>query len=330
MRARHGAFVFYGPPGSGKSEQGAATFQDSFALLSAPTNLAFFEARMESGYYEKKGRPKVPPRRVVVVDTAVAYEQNADGTRTLFQMGAVDPASGMLMSIPQRATYDSILASIVAAAFRDVQQHGRVVSFSNVLLDEGGTMNRRVFDEVRPYCLTKDNKPDVFKAFAIASDWIGSWWDRLRQLTNFGVNVCMIAHDKDPDQAREKVGGPQLTSQDAMKRICADAHGVLYRAVEDAPLDMSFLTAPKGEDPKQQTEALLAAIAQQKQQPSRYRWRAHASEWHLSKLRGLESVDFESIRDLDGDQVLERAGIIAYAPGPRPSAMIPSGATTHK
>lgn len=351
LRGKRGAFVFYGAPGSGKSEQAAMCFEDSLAILTGPNNLHFFETRQAAGYYQKKNKAKRAPRTQFVIDRYIAYKVGPDGFRQDVARVTFD-AQGNMLPIPQRASFDAVFSMALQTAFSEYSQYGYVSSFSNLILDEGGTLAHRIFDEVRPYCV-KDGKFDAFRAYNSTADWYVSWYDRLRQLTNIGVNICMVAHDKDPDQTKDKAGGPNLVSQDIMKRVCADSDGVLYRYIEDpAPSGFSFQVPPPAAPgapaaPSMSSLALPPALtltlpeavptppaagpntftvptpdatptlgfkSVKTTKLPHYRWRTHASEWHMSKQRGLEALDLDTIRDMDADDILRMTSFVAYEP----------------
>ena len=123
--------------------------------------------------------------------------------------------------------------------------------------------------------------------------------DEIRQLTNVGMNVCMIAHDREPDPSKDKQGGPKFFSEGVMKQLCADADGVIMRELKDPQVELK-LDAPPAE--------VQAAIAAAKDKPSERLWRVHGSEKWAAKLRGLSDTRFGEIRRMELELILPLAG----------------------
>lgn len=263
-----GMFVLFGPPGLGKSTVAAETFQDSVYLSSSPNVLQFYKQMAAA-----RGLPL--PRKEVVIDT--------------YSVGGVinTNAAGLPVPVHTKSTLESLLDQIFNRVMPEAAAK-KPLTYRNLIIDEGGTFWTRVLDEIMPATLTKSGAIDTRAAYGAMgkwSNWIVNF--KLRPLLSAGLNVCIVAHAQEPDAKEDKKGGPKFPSATIMHQVCADADGVLFRVVEDAPVDINNPGEKK---------------------PPTYMWRVHAAQNWLSKLRGIPTSDFETVKALELKQILERAG----------------------
>lgn len=286
---KKGYFVLFGTPGGGKSYEAAETFQNSFSFLSAPNNQLFYEQTLP--------RPgKGPARRTVVLDRYALYDSAVPGPPKI-----VLGTDGLPTVLPQKTLFDNIIGQVTRRIITEGAQ-GLPLTYSNVIIDEAGAFWFRVFREMAATSVNSSGKLDMLKAYTALETWSTEVIDLLRQVTQFGANVCIIAHDRDPDIGADKLGGPKFPSQAVMKQLCADADGVLLRQMEDQKtvLDLSGSVDPTV------LAAQMAATA--KPQVAQRYWRAHASQHWMSKLRGLPDSAFEEIRGLPLERIITMAG----------------------
>lgn len=263
-----GFFILFGAPGTGKSTAAAETFPDSFYLSSSPNVLQFYKVQAK-----KYGLPL--PVKEVVLDV-----YSNDGKMT-------PGPDGSPVRVPQKAWLEEYLKMLKLRISHDLK-NGGALKYKNIVIDECGTFWNRVFAEIEPLSLTKDGtKVDGFASFKNMGKWSNDFVTELRQFNTYGLNVCLICHDAEPEKEKDKKGGPKMPSQTIARQLAADADGVLLRAMEDPPIDLDKPTEKKR---------------------ARRVWVAHGSQHWLSKLRGLPDDEFEAVKELKLKEILERAG----------------------
>lgn len=220
--SKKGFFVLFGPPGSGKSTEAAATFPDSLYVMSSPNILQFYE----NEYLKTPEAIALGlrmPKRVVCLD-----KYSIDGRVEMLPTGHPKP-------VPQKATLEGILDQAVTRALI-ARSKNEPPPWRNLVIDEVGTFWPRVYEEIKPTILTRSGSVDTRGAFGALAEWSRNRTDYLRQLLVCGMNVVLVGHDQEPDPQQEKKGGPKFPSQQIMREICADADGVLLRGFEDGEL----------------------------------------------------------------------------------------------
>jgi hypothetical protein len=294
---KKGYFVLFGPPGGGKSFAGAKAFQNGLALLSAPNNLHFYEQWLALPEGQASG--KRPPRRTIVldkyamIDSWVPPGQIGSWDRPAINIGQ----DGLPIPIPQKTWLENLLLQAIRRGLYE-KAAGLPLTYQNILLDEAGTLWTRVFEEISATSYNKEGKRDTLAAYNIGETWSRSLVDLLRAAPLAGMNVSLVAHDKDPEPEKDKQGGPKFFSQAVMKQICADADGVFHRYVEDeeVAIDLS--------DPAKMALALMEA----KKRPPRRRWRVYISKDWQSKFRGIPDSMMASIRDMELEDIIPLGG----------------------
>lgn len=336
MAGSKGLFVVFGAVGASKSTEVMTAFQDAFLISTRPNQIAFYKQWLVSE--EGKASGKRLPTREVVLD---AYA--VDGQMT------IDPRTGLPIHVPQKATLEYLISEIMKKAVAERAQilAGKLArpTYRNLVIDEAGTFWERIFAEIAPLAMTKDGRPDGFRAYGIMNEWTLAITEFLRQFTWCGMNVCLVCHDRDPSSGRK--GGANVVSENIGKKMTAASDGALMRVIVDQttssapPLPLpaaatSAINAPRrppepagglafpglplpgdgvAPPPVEDTSAAAATALTNVPQGlianrtmGRREWRVHCSEKWDSKLVGLPDSMFEEIRTWPLEKILRAAG----------------------
>lgn len=261
---KKGLFVIFGVPKSGKSTEAASALQDSLYIMSDPNLLHFYETWLLKS---PQGAGLAMPKRQLVID---AY--SVDG------MPQFDE-HGNLCAIPQKDTLEKYLGMAVGRALQ-AKAAGQPPPWRNLVIDEAGTFWARVYSEILPTCFTKKGELNPLAAHGQIIDWTIKILDLVRQVRVCGMNVCVVAHDQEPDPQNDKKGGPKFPNQSVMRTFAAQADGVFRRAFEDR-------------DPMS---------------PSARIWEIHGKQNWMTGTRGMPDTAFTAVRDASFAKVLEMNG----------------------
>ena len=296
-KARKGFFILFGRPGTGKSFRAGKCFsRKTCAILSAPNNQHFYESWLDTPEGLASGKTRA--KRTIVLDRYVLTDTDRD------KPYVVPDAAGDPTALPQKMLLERILEGVVKRQVREFTA-GQPLTYENYIIDEGGTFWMRCFEEIIPNVRTNDGRLDTMRAHSVGAAW--SVWisDLFRQVTNAGANVCMIAHDREPEPEKGKKGGARFFNQAVMKQLTADADGaLLVEMVDQGKGGIEF-------DPNMtaaQTMAAMATANAAKNRPAERLLRLHASEDWEAKLRGLHDSMFDQIRRMELEDVLPLAG----------------------
>jgi len=335
---KKGFFVLYGPPGGGKSTEAAKAFPKSLHIASAPNNLQFYSQWQP----EHAATHALPYREIVIDEYAVTDSWSA----TKDQFGRIVPtltfdAAGMPQRVPQKATLESYLAGIVQSSLLERAQ-GLPPTYYNLIIDESGEFWERIFAEIIPTCLSRGGAVDTRSAYVETARWSREIAGFIRQVTLAGMNVCLIAHEQDPDAVHGKKGGPKFVSQAIMKHLCSISDGNLLRDTESqsvlsltpetpsspaaapaaapaltpaltaTPADAAALAtpiapvAPVAPAAPDLAQLLLGGGAQQ----MRRIWKVHLDKNWMSKLRGIPDSMYDEVKDMELIDILRLAGFV--------------------
>lgn len=291
---KKGYFILAGPPGGGKSFEALRTFQGSFMFRSAVNNTHYYETWLNTA--EGMASGAAMPTRIVTIDRSIITDSKDPKFRQV-----APKINGVRTSIPQQQWFEWYLNELVDLC-TDEFSRDVPLTYRNVIIDEGGTFWARIFNEIQPRCFSKKGTPDPLKAYNEIEKWSMYIVDLIRQLPQFGVNVALVAHDKDPDPENEKQGGAKFPSQAVMKQMGADADGILLRMLEAEHVELNLGTTPE------EAAAMMQAVTAAKKAPDKRIWIAYASHNWQSKLRGLPDTAFSLIRHMALRDILPMAG----------------------
>lgn len=291
-----GVFVLYGPPGGGKSKEAAECFQDALVLSSARNNLQFYKQWLRLPEGVASGC-RLPKREIVLARsmTLDSWHCTANG-RPIPQVQLQNGIPVPMLTISRflqlvEGFYLKLLAEIAA---------GKPPTYRNLIIDEGGAFWIRIFREILPGVLDKNNEVDTRGAYNVMANWSDDVFDRFDDIADTGVaNVCFITHEGDPEPEKGKKGGPKVVSKGIMGRLCQRCDGVIMREVKDrkkiATGNINDLNS--------------APVAVESLGPRRI-WTVHLSENWYSKLRGVPDSMFEEVKDKKLRDVLGLGGFV--------------------
>jgi hypothetical protein len=297
-----GFFVLYGPPGGGKSTEAAKVFQKSLHIASAVNNLQFY--KMWQPNHAVNGY-QIPYREVVIDEYGVTDSWSAQRD----QYGQMVPqinldANGLPVPVPQKATLEGYLIAVVQKALAE-RAAGLPPTYHNLIIDEGGTFWERVFREIKPTCTTQRGALDTRAAYGVTGEWSNILIGLIRQVILAGMNICLVAHDQDPDPSSGKKGGPKFVSKAIMNHLCAGADGVILREMESKVLDLGSPTPANGNG--QAAPAFDPNAANLQKAPRRI-WKVHLEQNWLSKLRGIPDSMYEQVKDMELRDIIRLSG----------------------
>lgn len=296
---KNGIMLFIGRPGAGKSFEVVRAFQNSFSLLSASNNQHFYDRWR----FINPDPAFTEPRRRVILES---YAQT-DSTqpRPYMTLGS----DGLPVAIPQRQTIETWLTGLVRTALAEFNA-GKPLTYPNLIIDEFGTFLFRVFHEFSATSVTRSGAPNPLEAYNGIGRWVRGMMDLLRQGVLAGMNVILVAHDKDPDPARDKQGGVFVPSNEVQKLVSADVDATFIRELVDETPVLNMPSAPGAAAPSEerQTMALTIQVQAAKQKRARRLWRVHCSSQWQSKLRGIPDEWFDDIRAMDLIDLVKLAG----------------------
>lgn len=283
--------IVFGQPGGGKSHAVAKAMQNSLAILTGPNNIMFYEQWLRSPEGQASGRGM--PRRVIVIDRYVVTDSwNPDKP---FMIPGPD---GLATPIPQKPMFENLLGQAVRRTLTEYATR-RPLTYENIFIDEGGTLWTRIFEEISPTVRTKEGVHDPRGAFNVGASWSRAVVDFARQVTNAGANFFVVAHDREPEIDKGKLGGPAFFSQGVMRQLCADADASIYREMRDIVVPFDLTMTP---------DVLAASQAAAKEAPAERLFRVHASEHWLTKIRGLPDSMFAQVRKMELEDLLTLSG----------------------
>ena len=292
-----GLVVPYGPPGGGKSTESLKAFQKSLYVASAPNNAHFFKVWLKSPEGQAAGLAL--PHREFVYDVYAnidSWDPNKDAKGEPIPQIQVG-ANGLPVPLSTKLRLEQTLHAIATKALAE-RAAGQPPSYQNLIIDEAGTFWARVFEEIVPTCLTNAGKTDTRAAYGVLASWSRYMVDLMRAVLMAGMNVCLVAHDGDPDPGTGKKGGPKFPSKAIMGELCAAADIVAMREVEDR-------TAQVNRGANVDPGALV--IAPKSEGPRRI-WLVHASQNWLSKIRGVPDSMFEQVKDMEFADLIRLGG----------------------
>jgi hypothetical protein len=273
-----------GMPGGGKSVEAFKTFQNSFAILTAENNAHYYRKLLTT---KLANNPKYrPPKKIALLDTHTFGITPTE--YSWLKPGDAKPnldANGQMWPWPQKEKFEWLLATVKNKCMKDVVE-GRAPTYDAVVIDEFGELLDRIFvQDIQPNCVSeKSGKVDGRAAFGEMGKWADSIVIELRQLISFGVAICLVMHDREPDG--DKRGGLKAPSAAIGTSIAAKCDGVIQRIIKDPEL------GEKGPDGKPAKPKRL--------------WSCLASEKWTRKLRGLDPEDEEVIGPLELYEILTR------------------------
>lgn len=222
---RKGLFVLFGPVGASKSTEAMTCFQNALLLSTRPNQIGFFRQWLLTEEGRASGK-RLPVREIVIDAYAL------DGEMTF-------GPNGLPLPVPQRAMFEYyvLLAIQKIASEWQLFRAGKLAAptYRNLVIDEAGTFWERIFEEVAPTITTKDGRADPRRAYGAMNGWTLRITELLRQLVHCGANVCLVTHDRDPDAAEGRKGGPNVISDNIGRKIASAADGVLMRVIVDKP-----------------------------------------------------------------------------------------------
>lgn len=297
--ARKGYFLIYGPPGGGKSFAAAKTFPNSLSILSAPNNQHFYYQwlQLPAGKASGKGLPKrvIVLDKYAMMDSGIPPGEFGSFTRPRIMVGP----DQLPIPFPQKQTFEGLLMQVARKSLYE-RAAGLPLTYQNVIIDEGGALWQRIFIEISATSFTKEGRHNPLGAYNLGETWSVQCVDLFRAIVMAGLNVVVVAHDKDPEPEKDKQGGPKFFSQAVMKQMTADSDGNFYRYVEDQKPPVIDMTA----DPA----VVAAAIAAAKRMPPKRLWRVYLSEHRESKLRGIPDEMMDQVREMDLEQIIPLSG----------------------
>jgi hypothetical protein len=225
LLAKKGIFLLIGRPGSGKSFEAARTFQRSFSLLSSVNNQHFYDMWLASDAGKASG--KTPPVQTVLQEVYQVFDPVS--MPTPFMSFAAD---GLPQPQPQKQWFEHWVMQLFGLFSRE-RAAGQPLTFQNIIIDELGTFMFRIKTEMEGMSFTKDGKINPLGAWNMLSDWTRQMIAVFRHINSCGANVVLIAHDRDPDPAKDKQGGAHMPSADVQKLLSADVDGTLIREIID-------------------------------------------------------------------------------------------------
>lgn len=264
-----------GASGSGKTTEVLRWLQDSYYLTSDPDNYHFYK-RMLRGPWKDLGLKM--PKRIKLIDRMQIGQSKEDYSEDLIITPNEDE-KGNLYITDYRKELMGIATSFLGLA-KDNYKTGKPQKYQWFISDETGTFLNHVHDQIAPEHTTDKGKPDARKAYPATGAWSREYTGFLRQLISYGIGVCFIFHDREPEG--EKKGGPKAVSgaiSDEITQLCS---GSIQRCLKNS------------DDPG-------GAVI-------RY-WNATADENWNRKLRGLLPDDADKVRTMDlGPILTELAG----------------------
>lgn len=296
-----------GAPKLGKSTSAFKAFQNSLAIMSSENNAHFYKrwltteaakVRLPNGELKYK-----PPKRVKLVDmkmvgtTKEEYtwlkQGDAKPTRAkyvkdeatnLFTL-APDPQGDQVMPIDQKLTLESTLRAVASKSLIAIDK-GEQPPYDNIIIDELGEFMDRVHKEITPTVRTKKDEIDTRGAFGVTDGWLVDFVNDLKQLIVCGVGVCLVLHDREPDNGKQ--GGAKLPSAGMGRKLTAMIDGALRLYMKDPPVGA---VSPDGKPLKSQRL-----------------WTASGTEsWNIG-LRGLLPDDEDIIGPMEVEEIIELAG----------------------
>lgn len=291
--------VICGAPGTGKSTEAFKTFQNSYAILTSPTNAHYYATLIKKGKLE--GTRYRPPKRTKLLSkeatgasqeyqwlkvgdaksTMAKAETQADGSLILIP----DPTGDKIIPVNQIDELEKVLLTLKAKCVSAVSR-GEAPPYSNLLIDEFGEMLDRGHSEILPTSTTRNGQIDTRAAYGITAEWSDRIVDWMKELISCDVGVCLVMHDREPEAGKK--GGPRAVSANIGRKICAKADIVIQRYMKDP--------SPGEKDEKGNLKR------------SQYLWSASASEQWERKCRGLEPEDAERIGPMELSEIVKLAG----------------------
>lgn len=279
-----------GAPKHGKTTSVLKSFQNSLTILTANNNGHYYRKLLTTTL---KDNPNYkPPKKIKLIDTHATgvsgeyqWLKPGDAKSTFGRLDGdqivADPAGGMLMPVSQIQEFERTVSTMVTKSLQCVGA-GQPPPYDNLVVDEMGELLDRVHAEITPMCISeKSGKLDGRMAFTETGAWTQRMATLMRQLTTCGVGVCLVMHDREPDEGKK--GGPRAPSASIAKKLVALSDGAIQLNIKDI----------KGEDGKVRVQ--------------RY-WNAMSSEqWDIG-LRGLEPEDAERIGPMELIEILELCG----------------------
>ena len=266
MPGRKGGFIYFCPPGTGKSTEARTAHQNAIVLETGANNGLYYDRWLLSETGKASGCK--PVKKTILLDT-----YSFGGKVSLDPNGHPAPVS-------QISSFEMFAQQITSKCLSE-NASGQPLTYSNVIVDEVGTLWQRVFDELLAQSVTDKGKIDSRAAYGLVSTWSRRILDLLRNVVAAGANLILIAHDQEPDGDRK--GGPQFPSQRVMRQITSDMDGVLLRVL----LEGGGIDGAK---------------------TSKRIWRAHASNSWVSKLRGLPDTSYAQLESMSLVDILREAG----------------------
>lgn len=217
---KRGIFVFYGDPGTGKSEQAAHCFQRSFHLITSPSVTKFYESRVHRNFY--------PDTRVLPVKQHPMPKYKMEVTGDKATRVRVNTSEVMV---------NSVLAVAEQAAVLRAQ--GRPLKYWNFVIDELGAAYNRIYQQLYESTYSAERAKrhehpyDSRTAFRLMKEWSAEFFDTLAILPVLGLNVCAVAHEREADIKEGHRGGPLLVSKSTITDATGFADGALRRYLKN-------------------------------------------------------------------------------------------------
>jgi hypothetical protein len=290
--------IVCGAPKLGKSTEVFKTFQNSLAIVSSTNNAHYYKKLLTTQLRgpvtrmvgdEEKTFTYKPPKRIKLIDTHTTNvpkdsepyswdlkPRSIFGRRTPEGTIEIDPNGDILLPVPQIAELEKTIFAVVTASSQ-ASQKGEPPPYDNLIIDEWGEFLDRVYSEVLLTVVTRSGEPDGRKAFGLLNEWVARVINQMKQLSQHGVGVCLVCHDREPDEGKK--GGAKAPSAGIANKMTGMADGAIQRVIKDPEYGAKNADGTP-------------------QKPKRL-WKATASEkWNVG-LRGIEPEDEDLIAELE-------------------------------
>lgn len=278
--------IVCGSPGLGKSFEAFKAFQDSFAIISSKNNVHYFEKLLKG---RLKDGPYKPPKKIRLIDAwSVATTSEPYASTDTLVVKSTRNADNVVVKVDTKSRLEGSIQAVVDSTVEAVDKD-LPLPYRNLIIDEWGAFMDRVFaqfDEME--YKTAKGGDDMYGPFKAMTSWVNERVEQFQLLTSKGVGVCLVMHDREPDSAKHKKGGPKGPSAGIADKLCAQAHGVIQRVMKDPTL------GEKGPDGKPAKAKRL--------------WVATAGEHWNRKLQGLEPEDEDRIGTMELSEILAISG----------------------
>lgn len=276
--------VVCGGIGTGKSIAVLECFTDSFEIMTSANNQHFYKTRLMGKW---KDRGLRPPKKTQLIDTSATALSAEYKFIEPSDVKTIKDADGNIVQTQTKEKVERLIYTLRKKSFEAVEKK-EPLPFRSLIIDEMGELLDRVHAEILPTCLTGGGKIDTRGAFGESGQWVHNFVGGLRELTSLGVGVCLVMHDRDPEE--EKKGGPKATSIGMARKISALADNVIQRVLRDPP------PGAKNEDGTPRRAERL--------------WLATAGERWERKMRGLEPEDEDIIQTMSLLEIHRLCGFI--------------------